>query len=58
VRSKVEGIIYGQVESKKAAVKQVPRGLAACRERVKRLVGWSWITKSISEARLLNTPLL
>jgi hypothetical protein len=58
LRARVEGILYGRVESKKAAVEKALRELAACRERVKRLTGWSWIKRSIIGARLLNTPLL
>ena len=58
VRARVEGIVYGQIESKKAAVEEALRKLAACRERVKSLVGWSWIRRSIIGARLLNTLLL
>lgn len=54
----VEGIVYGQVESTKAAVEEAPRRLAACKRHVKRLVEWSWVKKSITEARLLSTLLL
>lgn len=55
LRSEIEGIVYGELARKKAAVEAALQKLAACRERVKSLVGWDWIRRSILEARCSNT---
>jgi hypothetical protein len=50
LRSKIEGIVYGELAFKKAAVEEEIRKLAAQPERVQNLTGWDWIRKSIMEA--------
>lgn len=44
LRREVEGLIYPDLSSKQVAVEQVLLDLAADPERVKRLVGWGWIS--------------
>jgi hypothetical protein len=48
VRRVVEGLVYGDIENKMAVVDSFLRELASDPERLKRLVGWSWITDSLN----------
>lgn len=50
LRSQVEGIVYGKLKAKKAAVEKALRRLAACPEQVKSLTGWDWIRRSLAQA--------
>lgn len=43
LRRAVEGVLYPDLEAKVAAVEQVLTALATDPDRLKRLVGWSWI---------------
>ncbi|MEM4724593.1 MAG: hypothetical protein QXP01_06240 [Candidatus Hadarchaeum sp.] len=49
IRARVEGRISGELERKVEAVERFLRELASDRERVKRLVGWSWIQRALQQ---------
>ena len=48
LRDKIEGFIYGSIESKRAAVEQELSALANQPDRVKSLAGWQWIHDSLA----------
>lgn len=48
LRERVEGLVYGSIAAKKAAVERELERLAAEPERVKRLTGWEWIRSSVA----------
>ncbi len=47
LRARIEGVVYGSLDSKKAAVEAELNDLAKDPERVRRLTGWEWIRSSI-----------
>jgi DDE superfamily endonuclease len=47
LRRAVEGLVYADIEAKVAAVEAALARLAADPARVRRLVGWSWITQAL-----------
>lgn len=47
LRARIEGVVYGSLDAKKAAVETELRDLVDDPERVKRLTGWDWIRSSI-----------
>lgn len=47
LRRKVEGKVYGDIETKKAAIERELQQLAADPEKVKSLTGWTWIRQSV-----------
>jgi hypothetical protein len=47
LRRAVEGLVYGDVEQKMAAVDAILHQLAADPARVRQLVGWDWITRAL-----------
>lgn len=47
LRARIEGIVYGSLDAKKAAVETVLSELINDPVRVKRLTGWHWIRSSI-----------
>lgn len=49
LRRAVEGFVYADIEAKVAAVDAVLADLAADPARVRRLVGWSWITDALAQ---------
>jgi transposase len=48
LRSKVEGIVYGKLTAKQAAVEAELQALAAQPELVKQLASWGWIRSALS----------
>jgi transposase len=48
LRRAIEGIVYGDIERKVAAVEAVLTELAADPERVQRLAGWEWIRAALA----------
>lgn len=48
LRRAVEGVVYGDIAHKVAAVEAVLLDLAADPARVQRLVGWEWIRQSLA----------
>lgn len=47
IRRSVEGLVYGTVDAKMAAVEQVLRAMVKDQEGLKRLVGWRWIHQAL-----------
>jgi DDE superfamily endonuclease len=47
LRAQIEGVVYGTIEEKVAAVEGILEELDADPERVKRLAGWQWIVDSL-----------
>ena len=50
LRSRVEGIVYGKLSAKRAAVEKELRKLASCPDAVRSLTGWDWIRRSLAQA--------
>jgi transposase len=48
LRDKIEGIIYGSLDNKRAAVERELSALAHQPDRVKSLAGWQWIRDSLA----------
>jgi hypothetical protein len=48
LRRAIEGVVYGDIERKVAAVEAVLTDLAADPERVRRLAGWQWISDALA----------
>jgi hypothetical protein len=48
LRERVEGVVYGTLYNKKAAVEAELEKLAADPERIKLLTGWSWIHQAVA----------
>lgn len=48
LRDKIEGIVYGKLADKQAAVEAELEQLTAEPERVKSLAGWNWIRDSVA----------
>ncbi len=48
LRRAVEGLVYTDIDQKVAAVEALLTDLAADPDRVRRLVGWRWITQSLA----------
>jgi hypothetical protein len=48
LRERIEGVVYGSLHNKKAAVEAELEKLAADPERVKSLTGWSWIHQAVA----------
>jgi hypothetical protein len=48
LRSQVEGVVYGQLTAKQAAVEAELQALAAHPEQVQQLAGWSWICSALT----------
>lgn len=48
LRDKIEGLVYGCIASKKAAVERELEVLALDPERVRSLAGWCWIRDAVS----------
>jgi hypothetical protein len=55
LRSRIEGTTYGSLEAKQAAVEEALQQLAAEREQIKRLTGWTWIRKACAQLHDSNT---
>lgn len=49
LRSRIEGIVYGTLDAKRAAVEQALRELNASPERIQRLAGWAWIRDALAD---------
>jgi hypothetical protein len=49
LRRAVEGLLYPDIDAKMAAVEAILAELAADPARVRRLVGWSWITDALAQ---------
>jgi hypothetical protein len=49
LRRAVEGVVYGDLAAKMAAVEQHLQALAADPARVQRLVGWDWIQQALAD---------
>lgn len=47
LRRSVEGVVYGTVEAKMAAVERTLNALVQDQEALKRLAGWSWIHQAL-----------
>jgi hypothetical protein len=50
LRDKVEAKVYGTIEAKKAAVDTELKKLANDPQKVKKMAGWHWIQRSVSDA--------
>jgi hypothetical protein len=48
LRDKIEGFIYGSIDTKRAAVERELSALANQPDRVKSLAGWQWIHHSLA----------
>jgi len=57
LRSKVEGKVYGQLATKKAAIEAELAQLVANPDKVKSLAGWDWIRQSVEALSIPNTAL-
>jgi hypothetical protein len=55
LRSKVEGLVYGTIAAKKAAIEAEMTKLAADPDRVRSLAGWDWICQSVTDLSSSNT---
>lgn len=58
IRARVEGRIYGELDSKVEAVERFLRQLASDRQRVQRLAGWSWIVHALKHLPAHNTAFI
>lgn len=47
LRSRIEGVVYGTLEAKRAAVERELCELNASPERIQRLAGWTWIRDAL-----------
>ncbi len=56
VRRQVEGRLYDTLEDKAKAAEAFLAALAADTQRVRRLVGWDWILKSLQDLQALAEP--
>jgi hypothetical protein len=55
LRAKIEGLVYGTIAAKKAAIEAELRALASARDKVRSLAGWDWIRQSVAGLWPLNT---
>lgn len=54
LRDQIEGVVYGSIDKKKAAVERALRRLASQPDRVKSIAGWHWIHDSLNN---LTSPI-
>jgi transposase len=57
LRDKIEGLVYGTIAAKKAAIEAELRALSSARDRIRSLAGWDWIRQSVAGLWLPNTVL-
>jgi hypothetical protein len=50
LRTRIEGIVYGELNAKKEAVESKLRKLAACPEKVRSLTCWDWIEEALTQS--------
>jgi hypothetical protein len=50
LRTRIEGIVYGELNAKKEAVENKLRKLAACPEKVRSLTCWDWIEEALTQS--------
>ena len=55
LRAKIEGLLYGTIAAKKAAIEAELRALAAAPDKIRSLAGWDWIRQSVAGLWLSNT---
>jgi hypothetical protein len=55
LRAKIEGLVYGTIAAKKAAIEAELTALASARDKVRSLAGWDWIRQSVAGLWLSNT---
>jgi hypothetical protein len=50
LRRQVEGVVYGKLSAKRAALEKELWALAACPAALRSLTGWGWIRRALAQA--------